>query len=101
MNEQDLSQVCAVLETVMRLLRERVIGVYHYGPGVLGELRPASDLDLFVILSGTTLLDERRALVSEIMRISARPRDVASGRPIDVTNDLPGRTPAMAAETAS
>ena len=37
MNEQDLSQVCAVLETVMRLLRERVIGVYHYGPGVLGE----------------------------------------------------------------
>jgi streptomycin 3"-adenylyltransferase len=79
------SQLRAVLDSVTLLFGERVVGAYLYGSGVLGKLRPASDVDVFVLLSGATRLVERRTFVSELLRVSRPPGNAVSGRPIDVT----------------
>ena len=52
------------VETVVALIREvlsdAVLGIYLHGSSVIGNLRPTSDLDLFVVTTRRTTGGEQR-----------------------------------------
>lgn len=84
MNSQDQIQLDAVVETFGRF-GDRVAGTYYYGSGMLDVLRPNSDIDVFLLLDGSTVFEERQALVNDLMRVSGPKGTVVSGRPVEVT----------------
>ncbi|RJO69089.1 hypothetical protein D5S18_30930 [Nocardia panacis] len=44
-----MTQEATVVRLIQDILADNVIGIYHHGSAVLGELRPYSDLDLLVV----------------------------------------------------
>ena len=59
-----------MLSLVQDALGANAIGAYLHGSGVLGGLRPTSDLDLLVVCSRPLTEEERRALVTGLMQLS-------------------------------
>lgn len=53
-----------------RVLGDKILGVYLHGSATLGGLRPHSDIDVLVVVDRRTSLDERRALVGELLEVS-------------------------------
>lgn len=47
-----------------------LLGVYLYGSAVKGGLQKYSDLDIFVIISRSTTLEEKKELASSLLKIS-------------------------------
>jgi streptomycin 3"-adenylyltransferase len=90
MNGADSEQLDAVVSSVLRTLRDSVVGVYHYGSVVLGGLRRFSDLDLLVVVDRPTTGEQRRQLVAEIMPVSGSRGTRLAGRPVEVTIVLQG-----------
>jgi predicted nucleotidyltransferase len=63
-------QIDRVLRLVQDALGANAIGVYLHGSGVLGGLRPTSDLDVLVVCARPLTEAERRALVTGLLRVS-------------------------------
>ena len=62
-----------------------MLGAYLHGSAVLGGPRPASDLDILVVIERPTTARERRALVEGLLEVSgarARRRPV---RPVELS----------------
>jgi predicted nucleotidyltransferase len=78
-------QVAAIVPAVAGVLGPNVVGVYLYGSAVAGGLRPASDVDLFVVARRPTTRDEKRRLFDALTPISdPRVRPVV-WHPVEVT----------------
>jgi aminoglycoside adenylyltransferase-like protein/nucleotidyltransferase-like protein len=56
------------------VLADNLIGVYLHGSGVLGGLRPRSDLDVITVVTRPLSSDEKQRLASVLPEISKRPR---------------------------
>ncbi len=65
-----LGQLDRVLSLVRDALGANAVSGYLHGSGVLGGLRPTSDLDVLVVCSRPLTEEERRALVTGLMQIS-------------------------------
>ncbi|MFE9689427.1 aminoglycoside adenylyltransferase family protein [Micromonospora sp. NPDC005806] len=79
------AQVQDVLLLVTTVLGGDVLGVYLHGSGVLGGLRPASDVDVFVVSRSRTTGAQRRALVEGLFEISGRRAFRGPARPVELT----------------
>lgn len=62
-----------------------VVGAYGHGSAVLAHLRPRSDLDILVVTSRPTTLEERGAITEGLLAISGRDRRRAGDRPVELT----------------
>lgn len=77
-----MDQIRTTVELVGGVLGPEAVGVYLHGSGVLGGLRPASDVDVLV-LSRRSLHDrEREALLGGLLRISGF---TGGARPVELT----------------
>ncbi|MDO0934049.1 aminoglycoside adenylyltransferase family protein [Streptomyces sp. DG2A-72] len=82
-----------LLPLLHRILGDTVLGIYLHGSATLGGLRPHSDIDVLVVVSGPVSHPQRRALVDELMEVSG-----GDSRPVElivvVQDDVrPWRTP--------
>ena len=64
---------------------DTVVGVYLYGSGVTGGLRPQSDIDILVACTARVTGVLRQRLVHELLAISGRNAVHGPSRPLDVT----------------
>lgn len=87
MARRDQRQLDAVSEIIARI-GDGVVASYLYGSGAREKLRPASDIDIFVLLNRSTSEVERRELVKDLLIVSGRHGSVISGRPVEVTMAL-------------
>jgi len=78
-------QTPAVLGLVQQALQDNVVGVYLHGSGVLGGLRPDSDLDVLVVVRRSLRHQERLALLNGLLDISGRRARREPGRPVELT----------------
>jgi predicted nucleotidyltransferase len=86
MDDQIRNQVDAALGVLRAaVISARILGVYVYGSSVHGELRPDSDLDLFVVTDRPLKLEEKSRIVDGLLPISGREVRPPSWRPLDVT----------------
>ena len=74
-----------VADLLRATLGDQLLGVYLYGSAVLGGLKPASDLDLFVITSRRTTAAQRRQLIDGLRPLSARDARPAGWRPVELS----------------
>lgn len=81
-DQQQLDRAVAIVQDV---LGSELIGIYLFGSAVLGGLRPASDLDLFVAVRRATTHAEKLRLVQALMAISGRVTPDGMWRRIEVT----------------
>ncbi|MCW3842509.1 aminoglycoside adenylyltransferase family protein [Micromonospora yasonensis] len=79
------AQLQDVLLLVDAVLGAAVLGAYLHGSGVLGGLRPASDVDVFVVSRRRTTAAQRRALVEGLFEISGRRAFRGPARPVELT----------------
>ncbi|MFF3418418.1 aminoglycoside adenylyltransferase family protein [Streptomyces sp. NPDC002698] len=77
-----MNQVQQIVELVEGVLGQDVLGTYLHGSGVLGGLRPASDVDVLVISRRRMDEQDRRTLLGGLLRISGS-RNKA--RPVELT----------------
>ena len=84
-NSADSPQLDAAVAAVRETLGDAVIGVLLHGSAVTGGLKPRSDLDILVVVSRATTLDERRALVAQLLGISDREDQPGFEQPLELT----------------
>ncbi|GGV87415.1 nucleotidyltransferase [Streptomyces griseoloalbus] len=77
-----MNQVQEIVKLVGGVLGHDVIGTYLHGSSVLGELRPASDVDVLVVSRRRMDEQDRRTLLSGLLRISGSPN---KARPVELT----------------
>lgn len=78
-------QVEYVVRLVHEVLGEDVIGAYLHGSAVLGGLRPASDVDVFVVTRRSATSQERMVLVDGLLEVSGRRARRGPARPVELT----------------
>lgn len=76
------TQTERLVDGIHDALRDNVIGVYLHGSAVLGGLQPRSDIDVIVVTTRQTSLDDKRLLVDLLLALSAR--GGSNGRPIEL-----------------
>jgi predicted nucleotidyltransferase len=74
-----------VVAIVLEVLGDALVGAYLHGSGVLGGLRPTSDVDVLAVIERPTTRDERQRLVDRLLDISGRRARRGPGRPIELT----------------
>ncbi|MEU5403340.1 aminoglycoside adenylyltransferase family protein [Streptomyces sp. NPDC005963] len=79
-----MTQTNDVVALVHRVLGPQVIGVYSHGSAVLGGMRPHSDIDVFVLITGRTTETLRRELVERLLLVSS-PDALSGVRPVELT----------------
>ncbi|XVH57682.1 aminoglycoside adenylyltransferase family protein [Providencia hangzhouensis] len=78
-------QVAQTLSILQRHLCDSLIAVYLHGSGVSGGLKPASDIDILVVIDKEMTHDQRTLLVSDFMVISGLyPSDPQGRRPLEI-----------------
>ena len=81
--------VAAQLDEVVRLIQATLApslqGAYLYGSAVMGGLKPASDLDVFVVTGQRTSREQRRSLIDGLRPLSARALRPSRWRPVELT----------------
>ncbi|MEO6351235.1 MAG: aminoglycoside adenylyltransferase domain-containing protein [Candidatus Limnocylindrales bacterium] len=85
MSDDVEEQVAAAVRVVDSVTGDAVRAAYLYGSAVTGGLKPASDLDLLVVVTRPTTPDERLRLVRDLAPISNRELRPAGWRPIELT----------------
>ena len=65
-----VDQIQEIVALVDDVLGPDVIGTYLHGSSVLGGLKPASDLDVFVVSCRSLVNQEREALLDGLFKIS-------------------------------
>ncbi len=68
----ETEQASAVMATLCDILGDGLLAVYLHGSAVSGGLRPQSDIDLLAVAERSLTKDERAALLSSLLRLSAR-----------------------------
>ena len=91
----DDDQLAEVVRVVEGALGDQIVGMYQYGSAVQGGLRPASDLDVFVVVGEPLGDGQRVALIAGLTEVSRSPADSSAdsspetgarpGRPVEVT----------------
>lgn len=64
--QQQLNDSLALLKLI---LGPNLLGVYLYGSSVAGGLQKYSDIDLFVVTTRMTTLDEKKRLVTNLWHL--------------------------------
>lgn len=77
-----MQQIEQIVGLVGGVLGQDVVGTYLHGSGVLGGLRPASDVDVLVVSRRRLGEQDRRALLDGLLRISGSRNEV---RPVELT----------------
>lgn len=78
-------QVDAVIGLLRDVFGDEMLGVYLYGSALVGGLRPASDVDVFVVTGRSTTAEQRANLVEKLRPISARALRPPGWRPVELT----------------
>ena len=78
-------QLASVVALVQRVLGASLTAVYLYGSAVQGGLKPASDLDVFVVTRRRTTRAQKRRLAAGLRPISARDTRPPPWRPVELT----------------
>lgn len=79
------TQVARIVGAIREVLGANALGAYLYGSAVAGGLRPASDVDIFVVARQPTTGGEKRRLFDALTPISDRRRRPAAWHPVEVT----------------
>lgn len=79
---EQLTHACAVLE---RQLDETLLAIHLFGSALDGGLRPHSDIDLLVTVNAPLPNPLRRALMLDLLSVSAWPGSDPSRRALEVT----------------
>lgn len=79
------AQLDAVVAVVHDALGPSLVAVYLHGSAASSRLRPRSDLDVLVVTSRPTTVDERRALVALLTAVSDRDDRPGFERPVELT----------------
>ncbi len=74
-----------VVAIVREILGDAVLGAYLHGSGVMGGLRPTSDVDVLVVVERSMSDDERRSLVGRLLEVSGRLATRGPARPVELT----------------
>ncbi|MER8006597.1 aminoglycoside adenylyltransferase family protein [Streptomyces sp. NPDC094149] len=77
-----MNQAQEIADLVDGVLGPNAIGSYLHGSSVLGELRPASDVDVLVVSRRSMDERARRKLLSGVLRISGSTNQI---RPVELT----------------
>lgn len=77
---EDIEQASAAMASLCEILGDGLLAVYLHGSAVSGGLRPQSDIDLLAVVERSLTKDERDALLSSLLRLSARHPAVAGER---------------------
>jgi len=80
-----VEQLDQIVELVRDVLGEDALGAYLHGSTALDQLKPRSDLDVLVLSRRATTLEEKRALIDRLLRISGRGDPSGEARPIELT----------------
>lgn len=83
--EADLQQFAAVLAVVRQTMGHSIVAAYRYGSAVHGGLRPASDLDVFIITDRPLNDEERTQLIGGLSELSGAGVPSGAARPVEVT----------------
>jgi predicted nucleotidyltransferase len=78
-------QVARIGSAIRQTLGRNVLGVYLYGSAVVDGLRPASDVDVFVVARRGTTRGEKRRLFDALTPISDYRLRPAAWHPVEVT----------------
>jgi predicted nucleotidyltransferase len=76
---EHLEQAWAATEVVHSLFRDALLAVYLHGSAVSGGLRPHSDIDLIAVIDRPMTKEQRKSLLSDLLRISGRHPAPAGG----------------------
>jgi streptomycin 3"-adenylyltransferase len=92
-------QLSQILRVIERYLEPTLLAVHLYGSAASGGLRPYSDIDLLVTVTARIDEAKRRALLSDLLDVSAFPGESESLRAVEVTivvrdDIIPWRYPA-------
>ena len=77
-------QIERLVDGVHDLLKDDLVGAYLHGSGVLGGLRPHSDIDMIAVVSRRTTPDEKRRLVDFLLAVSGTDDSAGTPRPIEL-----------------
>lgn len=80
-----MDQTERIVSVVRETLGDSVVGVYLHGSSVFGGLHPTSDIDVLVVTQRPTTLDEKRALISNLLPISGRGDPTGGSRSVELT----------------
>ena len=80
-----MEQLDQIVELVRDVLGEDALGAYLHGSTALDQLKPRSDVDVLVLSRRATTLEEKRALIERLLRISGRGDPSGEARPIELT----------------
>lgn len=72
------------LRVILQCFADSLLAAYLHGSAVAGGLRPNSDVDVLVVVDQPTTHAVREQLVTELMKISGRPADDDSPRPLEL-----------------
>jgi streptomycin 3"-adenylyltransferase len=85
MDEGERRQVETVVGLARAMLGDALVGVWLHGSAVAGGLRPASDLDLFVLSRRPTSDHEKQRLIAGLLPISGRHARGGPARSIELS----------------
>lgn len=83
--ERDRGQIANVVDCLLSVLGETLVGAYLHGSAVLGGLHPGSDLDVLAVNSRPTSDAEKDDLVGRLLVISGKGPAQAQPRPVELT----------------
>lgn len=69
-------QLDSLVEGIRAVLGANLVGAYLHGSAVLGGLKPRSDIDVVVVTKAPMTLDERRGLITVLLKLSGKPRPI-------------------------
>jgi predicted nucleotidyltransferase len=79
-----MTQIELLLEGVRSVLRGDLLGAYLHGSAVLGGFRPDSDIDVVVVSTRRSTVDEKRRLIDLLLSISGQSSASRPSRPIEL-----------------
>jgi len=82
---RDAEQLDQIVGLVRDVLGVDALGAYLHGSTALDQLKPRSDVDVLVLSRRATTLEEKRALIDRLLRISGRGDPSGEARPIELT----------------
>lgn len=77
-------QIERLVDGVHDVLKQDLVGAYLHGSGVLGGLRPHSDIDVIAVATRRTTPDEKRRLVDLLLAASGTDDSAGTPRPIEL-----------------
>ena len=83
--QRGAQQLTAVVTLLQASLGSTLLGAYLYGSAVKGGLKPASDLDVFVVIRERTSPEQRQLIINGLRPLSARTFRPPAWHPVELT----------------